>query len=88
MNMCKTVHNNMTFTTVEKKKGKGIPYGIPEIRCLKQPILSILSILQLLNNLKQQILLQTTVNMCKSGNNNMTFTTVEKKIAYNTLRYT
>ena len=26
-------------------------------------------------------MLQTTVNMCKTGNNNMTFTAVEQKIA-------
>ena len=26
-------------------------------------------------------MLQNTVNMCKTGNNNMTFTTVEQKIA-------
>ena len=61
----------------------GIRYGIPKIQyfCLKQPILSILSILRLLKNLKQQILQQTTVNMCKTGHNNMTFTAVEQKIA-------
>ena len=52
----------------------GIPWGIPEIQwfCLKQPILSILSIFQLLKNLKKQILLQTTVNMCETGHNNLT----------------
>ena len=62
----------------------GIPLGIPEkqLFCLNQPILSILSILQLLKNLKQQILLQTTVNMCETGHNNMTFTAVELKIAW------
>ena len=38
-----------------------------------------MSILQLLKNLKQHILLQTTVNMCETGHNNMTFTVVEKK---------
>ena len=26
--------------------------------------------------------MQNTVNMCESGHNNMTFTTVEKKIAW------
>ena len=49
---------------------------------LKSAYLSILSILQLLKNLKQQILLQTTVKMCETSDNNMTFTTVEKKIAW------
>ena len=40
-----------------------------------------LSTFQLLKNLKNLILLQTTVNICKTGDNNMTFTTVEQKIA-------
>ena len=52
------------------------------LNSLKQPILSILSIFQLLKNLKKQILLQTTVNMCETGHNNLTFTTVEQKIAW------
>ena len=62
----------------------GIPWGMPEIQwfCLKQPILSILRIFQLLKNLKKQILLQTTVNMCETGHNNHTFTTVEQKIGW------
>ena len=65
------------------KNWMGIPWGIPEIQwfCLKQPILSILSNFQLLKNLKRQILLQTTVNMCETGHNNLTSTTVEQKIA-------
>ena len=37
-------------------------------------------------------MLQTTVNMCETGQNNMTFTTVEQKIAWEYLeaylRYT
>ena len=62
----------------------GIPWRMPEIQwfCLKQPILSILSIFQQLKNLKKQILLQTTVNMSETGHNNLTFTTVEQKIAW------
>ena len=32
MNMCKTGHNNMTFTTVEQKIYMAIPCGIPEIQ--------------------------------------------------------
>ena len=47
---------------------------------------------QLLKNLKNLILLQTTMNMCDTGHNNMTFTTVEQKIAWEYLeaylRYT
>ena len=38
-------------------------------------------IFQLFKNLKKQILLQTTVNMCETVHNNLTFTTVEQKIA-------
>ena len=38
------------------------------------------------------MLLQTTVNMCETGHNNMTFTTVEQKIVWeyieSNLRYT
>ena len=30
---------------------------------------------------KKQILLQTTVNMCETGHNNLTFTIVEQQIA-------
>ena len=40
-----------------------------------------LSTFQLLKNLKNLIFLQTTVNICETGHNNMTFTTVEQKIA-------
>ena len=46
--------------------------------CLKQPIPSILSTVQLLKFLKNLNLLQTTVNMCKTGHNNMSFSTVGK----------
>ena len=31
---------------------------------------------------KKQILLQTIVNMCEAGHNNLTFTTVEQKIGW------
>ena len=55
-------------------------------------MLSILTIFQLLKNLKKLILLETTVNMCETGHNNMTFTTVQQKIAWEYLeaylRYT
>ena len=85
--MCETGHNNLTFTTVEQK----IAWEYLEaylrnsdfaLNSLKQPILRILSIFQLLKNLKKQILLLTTVNMCETGHNNLTFTTVEQKIAW------
>ena len=85
--MCETGHNNLTFTTVEQK----IAWEYLEaylrncdfvLNSLKQPILSILSIFQLLKNLKKQILLQTIVNMCETGHNNLTFTTVGQKIGW------
>ena len=87
VNMCETGHNNLTFTTVEQK----IAWKYLEVylrnsdfalNSLKQPILSILSIFQLLKNLNKQILQQTTVIMCKTGHNNLTFTTVEQKIGW------
>ena len=85
--MCETAHNNLTFTTVEQKIGW--EYLEANLRnsdfasnSLKQPILSILSIFQLLKKLKKQILLQTILNMCETGHNNLTFTTVEQKIAW------
>ena len=88
--MCETDHNNLTFTTVEQKIAW--EYLEAYLRysdfALKQPILSILSIFQLLKNLKEQILLQTTVNMCETGHNNLTFATVEQKIAWEYLRHT
>ena len=83
--MCETGHNNLTFTTVEQKLAwdyleaylRNIDFAL---NSLKQPILSILSIFQLLKNLKKQILQQTTVIMCETVHNNLTFTTVEQKI--------
>ena len=57
MNMCKTGHNNMTVTTVEQKIAceyieAFLRYSNFALNSLKQPILSILSILQLLKTLK------------------------------------
>ena len=87
MNKCETGHNNLTFATVEQKIA--LEYLETYLRhsdfaenSLKQPILSILSIFQLLKNLKKQILLQTTANMFETGHKNLTFTTVEQKIAW------
>ena len=85
--MCETGHNNLTFTTVEQKIGweyleAYLRNSDFALNSLKQPILSILSIFQLLKNLKKQILQQTTVIMCKTGHNNLTFTTVEQKIGW------
>ena len=85
--MCETGHNNLTFTIVEQK----IAWDYLEaylrnsdfaLNSLKQPILSILSIFQLLKNLKKQILQQTPAIICETGHNNVTFTTVTQKIGY------
>ena len=85
--MCETGHNNLTFITVEQK----ITWEYLEaylrnsdfaLNSLKQPILSILSIFHLLKTLKKQFLPQTTMNMCETGHNNLTFTTVEQKIGW------
>ena len=86
VNMCETGHNNMTFTTVEQKIAceyieAYLRYSNFALNSLKQPILSILSIL-LIEKFKKLNFLQTTVNMCETGENNMTFTTVEQKIAW------
>ena len=35
-----------------------------------------------MKNLKKQILLQNTVNMSETGHNNLTYITVEQKIAW------
>ena len=76
----------MTFTTVEQKIALEyleayLIYSNFAKNSLKQPILSILSIFQLLKNHKKLILLPTTVNMCETDHNNITFTIVEQKIA-------
>ena len=57
MNMRETGHNNMTLTTVEHKIAceyieAYMRYSNFALNSLKQPILSILSIFQLLQNLK------------------------------------
>ena len=82
VNMCETGHNNLTFTTVEQKIGWEY---LEAYLKYSEPILSISSIFHLLKHLKKQILLQTTVNMCETGHNNLTFTTVEQKIVWECL---
>ena len=57
VNMCETGDNNMTFTTVDQKIAceyieAYLRYSNFAYNSLKQPILSILSIFQLLKNLK------------------------------------
>ena len=42
-------------------------------------------IFQKLKNLKKEILLQTTLNMCETGHHNLTFTTVEQKTGWECL---
>ena len=56
--MCETGHNDMTFTTVEQNIAwesleAYLRYSNFALNSLKQPILSIFSIFQLLKNIKQ-----------------------------------
>ena len=81
--MSKTSRNNISFTTVVQKIAwEYIEEHLRHWFCLKQLILSILSILPILKFLKTQNLLQTNVNMCKIGHNNLTFTTIEQNITW------
>ena len=64
-----------------------IPWGIHEIQwfCLKQIKTAYSKHFEdfpATEKFKKQILLQTTVNMCETGHNNLTFITVEQKIAW------
>ena len=65
----------------------GIPWGIPEkqLFCLKELKTAYFKHFEhfpAIENLKKQILLQTIVNMCETGHNNLNFTTVEQKIGW------
>ena len=65
----------------------GIRWGISEIQwfCLKQLKTAYSKHFEdfpATENFKKQILLQITANMCETGHNNLTFTTVEQKIAW------
>ena len=65
----------------------GIPLGIPEIQwfCLKQLKTADSKHFEdfpATEKFKKQILLQTTANKYETGHNNLTFTTVEQKIAW------
>ena len=65
----------------------GIPWGIPEIQwfCLKQLKTAYSKHFEefpATEKFKKQILQQTTVNMCETGHNHLTFTTVEQKIGW------
>ena len=69
------------------KNWMGIPWGIPEIQwlCLKQLKTGYSKHFEdfpATEKFKKQILLQTTANMCETGHNNRTFTTVEQKIPW------
>ena len=64
----------------------GIPSGTPEIQWfsfkqLKTAYFKHFEHFLAIEIFEKKNLLQTTVNMCKTGHNNMTFTAVEKKIA-------
>ena len=62
----------------------GIPCGIPEIQgfSLKQLKTAYFKHFEHFLVFEKQILLQTTVNVCETGHNNLTFTTAEQKIAW------
>ena len=65
----------------------GIPWGTPEIQwfCLKQLKTAYFKHFEhfaAIEKFKTTHFAATTVNMCEPGHNNMTFTAVEKKIAW------
>ena len=85
--MCETGHNNLTFTTVEQKIGweyleAYLRYSEFVLKQLKTAYSKHFEDFPVTEKFKKQILLQTTVNMCETGHNNLTFTTVEQKIVW------
>ena len=81
--MCKTGHNNMTLTAVEQQIAwEYLEAYLSTVILLKSAYFKHFEQFATFENLKQQILLQTTVNMCVTGHNYMTFTVIEKKIAW------
>ena len=70
-----------------EKNCMGIPWGTPEIQWfwLKQRKTAYFKHFEhfpAIEMFEKKNLLQTTVNMCLTGYNYMTFTTIEKKIAW------
>ena len=81
--MCETGHHNMTFNSSELKlRGNTLTHTWDTLILLKTAYIKHFEHFPGTENLKNYILLQTTVNMCETGHNNMIFTTVEQKIAW------
>ena len=88
--MCETGHNNLTFTTVEQKTGwecleaylRYSDFAYNSLKQLKTAYFKHFEDFPATEIYKKQILLQSTVNMCETGHNNLTFTTVEQKISW------
>ena len=93
VNMCETVHNNLTFTTVDQK----IAWEYLEAylrnsdfasNSLKQPILSILIIFQLLKNIKNKFCCKPLWICVKLITITWHSPLLSKKLDGNTLRHT
>ena len=83
-------HNNMTLTTVEQETAweyleAYLRYSNFASISFKLPILSTLRNFHILKLSQNNFLFQTTVKMCETSHNNMAFTTVEQKIAWDCL---
>ena len=80
--MCETGYNNMTFTIVEQKITlEYLKAYLDTLILLKTAYLRHFEHFTAIEKFKKKFLLQITMNMCEIGHNNMTFTTVEQKIA-------
>ena len=66
----------------KKLHGNTLRHAWDTVILLKTSYFKHFGIFQKLKNLKKEILLQTTVNMCETGHNNLTFTSVEQKIVW------
>ena len=93
VNMCVTDHNKLTFTTVEQKIAwEYLEAYLRYTDFAKTAYFKHFKHFPATENLKNEILQQTTVNMCVTDHNKLTFTTVEQKIAWEYLeaylRYT
>ena len=90
MNMCETGHNNLTFSTVEQKIAW--EYLETYLRysdfCLKQPILSILSIFQLLKKLLKFFCCEPLLIYVKLVTTTWLSPLFSKKLHGNNLRHT
>ena len=80
--MCETGHSNLTFTTVEQKIA--LEYLEAYLRYSNFALKAYFKhfehfpAIEIFEKIK---FAETTVNMCETGHSNLTFTTVEQKIA-------